>query len=148
MNKVLCSLTLLLVSGATLVAATSSGGDEESVRETVDAYFRGVTQADRSLLEKCWDVENAHMKYVRKDDDGKEWVRVVPIADAFDRWTRKPETNSSSKVLSLDIVEGKMAVVKYEFFYGDMEYIDYLSLYKIGGEWKIVNKIFVGKKKA
>ncbi len=40
-------------------------------------------------------------------------------------------------------VTGTAAVAKLEFYVGKtLKYIDYMSLYKFGDEWKIVNKIF------
>ena len=147
MKRTLLTLAGLLVAGSTLVAAMGdSDADDKAVREVVDSYFKGVTQTDRSLLEKAWDTPNAHMKYVRKDEDGKEAVHVIPIAKAFDNWLSREAPSSTGRVLSLDIVDGKMAMVKYQFIYGKTDYTDCLSLYKINGDWKIVNKVFVGKK--
>jgi hypothetical protein len=40
-------------------------------------------------------------------------------------------------------VDGQMAFVKYKFDYNNLHYIDYLTLYKIGDSWKLVNKTFV-----
>lgn len=46
------------------------------------------------------------------------------------------------KFLSIDIT-GTAAVAKIEFYVGEkLTYIDYISLYKFEGNWKMVNKIF------
>tara|TARA_R110001583_G_scaffold16041_4_gene65139 strand:+ start:8466 stop:8918 length:453 start_codon:yes stop_codon:yes gene_type:complete len=46
------------------------------------------------------------------------------------------------KFLSIDIT-GTAAVAKIEFYVGEkLTYIDYISLYKFDGNWKMVNKIF------
>lgn len=117
--------------------------DEQAVREAVDMYFNGVTRADRELLDKAWYVNGASMKYVQDvgADAGK--FKDVKIPIAFDWWTRTKPKTSSGKVLSLDIVADSMALVKFEFLYDHFHYIDFLTLYKIDGEWKLVSKTFV-----
>jgi hypothetical protein len=48
----------------------------------------------------------------------------------------------SVKFLNIDVT-GTAAVAKIEFYVGDkLTYIDYISLYKFEGHWKMVNKIF------
>ncbi len=66
-------------------------------------------------------------KTVKKLEEGK-----LPRKD-------KPVT---IKFLSIDIT-GTAAVAKIEFYVGEkLTYIDYISLYKFEGKWKMVNKIF------
>jgi len=147
-KKALIALLVILGAGATLYAARGddpADPDEAQIREVVDLYFKGVVEADRTALERAWD-KNAHMKHVKVTRDGIEAVHVVPIDVAFEWWTRVKANTSMGKVLSLDIVDGKMAMVKFEFHYNQLKYIDYLSLYKVNGEWKIVNKTFVLRK--
>ena len=117
--------------------------DEQAVREAVDMYFNGVTRADRELLEKAWYANGASMKYVQDvgADAGK--FKDVKIPIAFDWWTRTKPKSASGKILSLDIVGDSMALVKFEFLYDHFHYIDFLTLYKIDGEWKLVSKTFV-----
>ena len=47
----------------------------------------------------------------------------------------------TNEILSIDI-EGLAAVAKTELMWPNVRYIDYLSLLKIDGEWRIVNKIW------
>jgi hypothetical protein len=55
---------------------------------------------------------------------------------------RKGEEAVSIKFLSVDVT-GTAAVAKIEFYVGkELKYVDYLSLYKFGEDWKIVSKIF------
>lgn len=58
---------------------------------------------------------------------------------------KKPRTGEKEvtvNFLSVDVT-GTAAVVKLEFLVGGKKtYVDYLSLYKFEGQWKIVNKIF------
>ena len=54
----------------------------------------------------------------------------------------RKENPVSIQFLSIDIT-GTAAVAKIEFYVGEkLMYIDYISLYKFEGNWKMVNKIF------
>jgi len=54
----------------------------------------------------------------------------------------RKENPITVKFLSIDIT-GTAAVAKIEFYVGEkLTYIDYISLYKFEGDWKMVNKIF------
>ena len=86
--------------------------------------------------------ENGRIVFVRRKDE-VDGVLSVPIRDAIKKWTSRPADESWGKVLSIDIVDGRMAVSKVEMLYRGHIYIDLLSLYKINGDWKIVNKTFV-----
>jgi hypothetical protein len=147
MKKTIIALIASSIAATTLLAQKDAGNtDEQAIREAVGDYFRGVTQADRSLLEKAWDVPSGHMKWVARGATGKEEVKVMPIAAAIERWASRAQPDASSQVLSLDIVDGKMAVVKFQFIVRKTDFTDFLSLFKVNGEWKIINKIAVDKK--
>ncbi len=66
----------------------------------------------------------------------ERWVSKKPFSDA-------QKAQSHLKILSTDILQEQLAVVKVELKAGEKVYIDYLSLYQVNGEWKIVNKVFV-----
>lgn len=138
--------TVVAIAFAIAIASSpskaASADDVELVHETVFNYFNGASGADLSLMEKAWDKPNAHMKFVEKNDQGVDEVQVLPIAEMFKSWA-KAAAPAKGTLLSMDIVDGKMAVVKFEFITKGKTYIDYLSLYKINGQWKIVNKIFI-----
>lgn len=134
---------VVVIGGVPLPSLAAETDDVEQVREAVFNYFKGASGSDLALMEKAWDKPNAHMKYISKNDQGVDEVQVIPIAEMFERWSKKSSPGAKGSVLSMDIVDGRMAVVKFEFVTTDKVYIDYLSLYKINGEWKIVNKIFI-----
>ncbi len=120
------------------------GGDDAAIRKTVDLYYQGVIGADRKSIELAWDVVSGDMKHVRHVG-GADAITVTPIGTAIDWWTRVKAKHSSSKVLSVDIVGGKMATVKFQFVYDKWNYTEFLTLFKLSGSWKIVNKTYVKK---
>ncbi|KOY86905.1 hypothetical protein AD998_12800 [bacterium 336/3] len=123
--------------------------DKKLIKEALDNYFQGYIQNDSVILQKSFELDYGHMKGIGKNKLSQDslWTRNFDVV--VRRWaTKTPFTDAQKKksyykILSLDIVEEKMAVVKIKIQLGDRLFIDYLSLYKINGIWKIVNKIFV-----
>lgn len=146
MMFVVVAIAVTFVSWNSVHGVEGEGSaDEAAIRVAVDKYYRGVVTADRDLIESAWAVARGHMKHV-KSHGAEERISVVPISTAVDWWTRVKATTSSSKILALDIVEGKMASVKFEFVYDRLFYMEYLTLLKVSGNWKIVSKAYVSRK--
>jgi hypothetical protein len=143
------SLWVLFFSSPLLQAQTN---DETAIREAVQFYYDGYLKADSTILLKAFDMEAGTMKIVRSEAGRPEETRSIFISEAIRRWSSREPFSSKEvkmsfvKILSTDIVDGKMAVSKVDVKFGEKRYIDYLSLYKTNGLWRIVNKIFVDKK--
>jgi protease I len=147
--KPLQALSLAAVAVATistLAFAAQESSDEQAVRRRIDLYFEGAKTGKAEPFEKAWDTQTGVMLHVSKRE-GTEQLRATPAAEAIKGWASRPAAESWGKVLSLDIVDGKLAVAKVEMLWQGTIYVDYLSLYKIKGEWKIVSKVFVGRGK-
>ncbi len=56
------------------------------------------------------------------------------------------EEQGELQIAALDVT-GTVASVKVEEDYPTSHYTDYVSLLKLNGEWKIVNKVFYARKK-
>jgi hypothetical protein len=57
------------------------------------------------------------------------------------------EARRRRRIVSIDRT-GTAAIAKVELDYPTVRFIDYMSLLKVGNEWKIVNKIFYRENKA
>lgn len=134
------TLGIAAVAGAIENARTTA--DYAAIHAIIDLYFEGAKTATAAPFEKAWDLEHGRMVYV-KQQDGAETLQSVPIKDAIKSWTSKPAEESWGKVLSIEVTDGRMAAVMVEMLYRGNIYVDLLSLYKINGDWKIVNKQFV-----
>ena len=142
MRLYLLAAVVIAGVGSIIYAGTGTSADYASVHAVIDSYFEGARTATSAPFEKAWELENGRIVLVRQKD-GVDGVVSVPIRDAIKRWTSKPAEESWGKVLSIDIVDGRMAAAIVEMLYRGHVYIDLLSLYKINGDWKIVNKTFV-----
>ena len=112
--------------------------DEAAIRQVVQLYFDGIIKYDEESLRKAF---HPKANVIGTTDTGaadwepfQDWV-VYTRSDAPDPADR------NNHIISVDIA-GRAALVKTDLDWPHVNYIDYLSLLKIDGEWKIVNKIW------
>jgi hypothetical protein len=108
------------------VEGLQNEGNLEKIDQGIhpDFVLLGIGEGD-----KMWKlpIDKWKEKTVKKLEEGKLPRKEEPITVKF---------------LSIDIT-GTAAVAKIEFYVGKkLTYIDYISLYKFEGKWKMVNKIF------
>lgn len=147
MKKGLVLAIALLMSSACFAKATTSN-EYQAVVDTAYNYFNGAAKGDQALLAKAFDQEFGHVKMITQDEDtGEESVRVVPLKEFAGYFNKVTEDTWTADILSVDIVDNKMAMVKLDFHTSKTHYIDYLVMYKRQDQWRIINKTFVAKKK-
>ena len=133
--------TALLLSaglgGSAQAAAQTQAQEEAAVRAVVQAYFDGMMKGDQTLLKKAFHAESFLI------GPGTQDPNRIPFANwhaGFTRAIENPQEHRNS-ILSVDVT-GNAAVAKTELDWPRVRYVDYLSLLKVKGEWKIVNKIW------
>lgn len=141
------AITLLVASvGVNAEAITSN--EYQAVVDTAYNYFEGAAAGDQARLAKGFDLEFGHIKMLRVDQDtGQESVRTITLEEFAKVFKQATKDKWQAKVLSVDIVDDKMAMVKLDFDTPKTHYIDYLVMYKRNGNWRIINKTFVATKK-
>ena len=145
MLKVMMAGTMLLAAGYGIgrggSTAVPMSEDEQGIRRAVQYYFDGSRNADSATMGKGFAQSVAHMIYVRDNT-----INDVPIPDFLARIHNqrpaafKPDSNVR-RVVSVDFA-GNSGIAKLETVTPQFLVIDYMSLVKIDGQWKIVNKIF------
>jgi hypothetical protein len=132
----------LAVSGASSFepspAATQQSGEEAAVRAAIEHYFLGHATGDGENFKKVFHPDSK-LFFIR---DGK--LTQVTSAEYISRAPGKPaedEPQRKRHIESIDIT-GNAAIVKLVLDYPSAKLTDYMSLLKVDGEWKIVNKIF------
>jgi putative lumazine-binding protein len=130
----------LLGLGSTMIARVSDGqdADEAAIREVVQLYFDGIIKYDEDSLRKAF---HPQANIIGTTDAGQaDW-------EPFQQWvlyTRGEAPDSTgrlNRIISIDIT-GRAAIAKTDLDWPHVHYVDYLSLLKIEGEWRIVNKIW------
>lgn len=129
---------VLAIGGRGLVAQGAPSADEAGVRKALDAYFQGHATGQGEHFRRGMHAD-MRMSFVR---DGKLVHRNL---DEFASGaTGKPaadEAKRKRKIVMVDIT-GTAAIAKIELDYPDVFFTDYMSLLKVDGEWKIVDKTF------
>ncbi|HEX8720339.1 MAG TPA: nuclear transport factor 2 family protein [Pyrinomonadaceae bacterium] len=138
---VMCALVVLAVAAA--AAEARRDGAEAQVRQTVEAYLHGLKFNDVPSLRKAFYPE-AKLYFVKKDGtlgqlSQEQWYK------GFEGSAGKEE-QGDLRIVSVDVT-GDAASVKVVETYPKSVYTDYLSLLKLGGGWRIVNKIYVAEQR-
>lgn len=117
--------------------------EDKQVRQVIQDYVQGWREADKQQLSRVFALENGHLIWI-SGERGSEQVQSMSFEDIVARDKRpNPEYGRHTEILSLDIVDDKLAIAKVEISYSKGSYIDYLVLYKVGDDWRIVTKTFV-----
>jgi putative lumazine-binding protein len=114
--------------------------ENQTVAETVQLYIDGVATGDSAKLEQAFH-ESAWMYGAidaqRFDEPIAEMIKLVVSqpADADGNFRGSIRTIAEEGDVA-------MAIVEEEGFWGTLSFVDYFSLARIAGGWKIVNKTF------
>ena len=115
--------------------------DRNAIEATIQDYFDGLYEGDADKLARVFLPTSA----LTFEQDGK--VQVLPLAD----WLKAVRERGSPKakglarddgILLLDQSGPTTAFVKVKCQIPPRYFTDYLSLAKVGGEWKVVAKTF------
>jgi hypothetical protein len=132
------ALLLLLVAVPVVADPPSAGPEDAAVRVAVEHYFRGHATGDGAHFRKVFHPESK-LFFIR---DGKfaSWTSDEYIGRA----SGSPAADEAQRKRSIEWIDvsGDTAVAKVRLDYPAVKFVDYLSLLKIDGEWKIVNKTF------
>jgi len=140
--------TLSLLVSLPNHAQAVSGKEYQAVIKTAFDYFNGAANGDQELLAKAFDMEYGHIKMINVDKEtGKESIRSVTLKEFSGYFKKATPDTWKADILSVDIVDNKMAMVKLNFDTPKTHYVDYLVMYKRNDKWRIVNKTFVANKK-
>jgi len=126
---------VLLAGGAWMFAPTP---DETAVRSTLEHYLQGHATGD-----------GAHMRLAFHPAARLFWsnadtLATLTVDQYIARMPGKPAADEASRKRRIDMVDvtGNTAVGKIVLDYPDAYIVDYMSLLKTNGEWRIINKIF------
>lgn len=129
---------LLLSAGAATALAQEPAAEEAAVRAAVEHYLIAHATGDGSHHEMVFHPE-AKLFWVRdgalNTRTSAEYIAGSPGKPADDEDQRHRE-------ITLVDVTGDAAVAKVVLDYPNATFTDYMSLLKIDGEWRIVNKTF------
>ena len=143
MRLLFLAVVVLTVSA---VSGSAQTADEEraAARVPLENYLRGHATGDPEFMRKAFHTEG-NLIFIR---DGKYTTRS--FADYIAGMSGKPAPDEDKRkrwIESVD-VSGNAAFGKIVLDYPTVRFVDYMTLLKINGEWKIVNKSFYAEPKA
>src|SRR5262249_34028816 len=127
------------ILGIALAAGGPAVSEEEpAVRECVELYFKGHATGNGDYFRQAFHPE-AKLFWIKDGQFAQRTSAAFAAGGAG-----KPaadEAQRKRRIVLVDITHDA-AVVKVDLDYPGRHLVDYLSLLKIDGRWKIVNKIF------
>ena len=118
--------------------------EKEKVKIALENYLQGHATGNPEFMKKAFYAEGK-MIFIR---DGKYSTRTFDeyIAGMKDGKPAPDEDKRKRWIESVDVA-GNAAVGKIILDYPTVKFVDYMTLLKIDGEWKIVNKSFYAEPK-
>lgn len=124
----------------------AQASEKDAVRVPLENYIKAHATGDQEFARKAFHTEG-NLIWIR---DGKYSSETF---DSFIKraFTGKPAADEElrkdrRKIEAIDI-SGNAAVAKISLDYPTVKFIDYMTLLKINGEWKIINKSFYAEPK-
>lgn len=139
---------IFLMAIVTFFAATAVAqpAEEDAVRVPLDNYIKAHATGDPEYARKAFHTAG-NMTFIR---DGQYTSETF---DSFIKraFTGKPAADEDKrkggrKIESIDIA-GNAATARIILDYPAVRFVDFMTLLKIDGEWKIVNKTFYAEPK-
>lgn len=134
-----CGLMVALVLCLSLPVSAaekeSAADDFTAIRAAVFDYLEGINEVNRDRLERAFHP-GAELKHVNEEGE----LVAQPIAAVIERWLAKAPAARTGEITSIDINGGSIARVVFDY---NGEYVDFLTLAKTQGRWKIVDKVFI-----
>ncbi len=143
---VLCILTLLTAPGSAGDAKVSPE-DEAAIRATALDYVEGYYEGNADRMERALHPHLAK-RIARTDANGRtrvDQMSAMELVQIIRLGTGKniPKDKQIKNVTILDVF-GNTASVKAEM----LEWVDYMHIAKVNGQWKIINVLWEMKPKA
>ena len=139
MKKLLTALAFCVLA----ITASGQTAEKDAIRIPLENYLKGHATGDGEHMRKAFHTEG-NLVFIR---DGKFSTRS--FAEYIAGFTGKPAADEANRKRYIESVDfaGNAGSAKIILDYPAMRFVDYMSLLKIDGEWKIVNKIFYAEPK-
>jgi len=141
MKKALFLFAFVLFGLAGGISAQES--EKAAVRVPLENYIKGHETGDPEYMKKAFHTEG-NLIFIR---DGKYATRS--FAEYIGGMTGKPAPDEKDRKRAIETIDvaGTAAVARVILDYPTVRFVDYMTLLKIDGEWKIVNKSFYAEPK-
>ena len=136
---------VVLVLGLSRISSQSASvqADTAGARVPLENYIQGHATGNGDFMRKAFHTDAKIMAF----RDGK--MTNLTSEEFASRFNGKPAQDEAQRKRRIESVEitGNSGVGKIILEYPTVTYTDYMSLLKVGDEWKIVNKVFYAEPK-
>jgi hypothetical protein len=137
-------LIVISTVGSFAWSAYAENAEKELAKVALENYLKGHETGNGDFMRKAFHPD-AKLFWYR---DGKLNTRTAEeFAAGFKGQPAPDEAQRKRWIESIDVV-GNAGTAKIILDYPTVKFTDYMSLLKIDGEWKIVNKTFSSEPKA
>jgi len=146
--KKLLVVSFVAIFGLLAIFQSTNGSSmatlEAQARVPLDNYIQGHATGNGDFMRKAFHTDAKIMAF----RDGK--LMNMTAEEFASRFNGKPAADEAQRKRRIENVEitGNAGVGKIVLEYPTVTYTDYMSLLKVGDEWKIVNKVFYAEPKA
>ena len=142
--KILGVLFLAVFGVSIIVANTQAQSDAAAARVPLENYIQGHATGNGDFMRKAFHPDAKVMAF----RDGK--LTNLTSEEFASRFNGKPAADEAQRKRTIESVEitGNAGIGKIVLDYPTVKFTDYMSLLKVGDEWKIVNKVFYAEPKA
>jgi hypothetical protein len=142
MTKLYLSFAFVLCIFVSTAAAQAD--EKEAVKVPLNNYIKAHATGDQEAARKAFHTDG-NLIWIK---DGKYTTRsFAEFVAGFNGKAADDEASRKRSIESIDVA-GNAASAKIVLDYPAVRFVDYMTLLKIGGEWKIVSKVFYAEPKA
>jgi hypothetical protein len=125
-------------------ATRAQSAEEAAARVPLENYLKGHATGDGDYMRKAFHSEAKVFSF----RDGK--LNQLTAAEFAARFTGKPAPDEAQRKRWIESVKitGNAGFGVIVLDYPTTKFTDYMSLLKVDGEWKIINKTFYAEPKA
>jgi hypothetical protein len=144
----LLAVSFVAIFGLLVIFQSTNGSSiatsEAEARVPLDNYIQGHATGNGDFMRKAFHTDAKIMAF----RDGK--MMNLTAEEFASRFNGKPAADEAQRKRRIEKVEitGNAGVGKIVLEYPTVTFTDYMSLLKVGDEWKIVNKVFYAEPKA
>ena len=134
----------VIVAGVVALVANPTQSEIAAARVPLENYIQGHVTGNGDFMRKAFHTEARILAF----SNGK--MMNLTAEEFASRFNGKPAADEAQRKRRIESVEitGNAGVGKIVLAYPAVTYTDYMSLLKVDGEWKIVNKVFYAEPKA
>lgn len=140
MKKFTMVLAATFLAGGLLIIGTiqASGTEEAAARVPLENYLKGQATGDGEFMRKAFHPEAKIFSYRNNQ------LNQMPLTEFAGRFTGKSAPDEAQRKRWIESIKitGSAGFAVIVLDYPTVKFVDYMSLLKVGDEWKIINKTF------